>query len=415
MKTNELSVIFSGYEYNGTELKEKLNDNLCQWFQDGNTPVYLTPAQERLSTTLSLLNGFIQSKVVFPVSESLTAYESNHMLEQVNEYFQKAQREVSIRLVVATSGSQAEPKIALISENNILHHCQSFHRMIPQDRNSIWLNCLPMNHIAGIMIVYRCWYHQSTMLLHKAFDVETIWKDVHRYAVTHISLVPVMLSRLLDHCQDVSPPESLRYVIVGGAKLSETLYQRAINAGWPLWISYGMTETTSTLALGRHPEQLTPLSGFEVCTGKQDILSVKGDMVISAYANDDSKSFNDGWFETSDRVKLDTNSLQVLGRNDHIIISGGNNIAPEFIEQQLSSAPGVKDIAICKIQSETSHEWGDTIAALVCGDLKTFQDWLEHHIESRYRPRYFVQTDKIPRTDIGKIDRKAVYKQVNKV
>ncbi|MCU7833765.1 MAG: AMP-binding protein [gamma proteobacterium symbiont of Taylorina sp.] len=327
-----------------------------------------------------------------------------------------------IVLAIATSGSQAEPKIALISHKNIIAHCRSFVRSIPVNSRSMWLNCMPMSHIAGVMIVYRCWFYHTAMLLHDSFNVERVWRDLHLHPITHISLVPRMLFLLLEHqlmiqknnIADSTLPKSLSYVIVGGDKISDTLYQRAVLAGWPVYFSYGMTEAASTIAIGRNPERLKLLEGFSAIINAQGTLNIKGDMVISSYANPaDNYRFDENGFKTNDRVQIEGDYLQFLGRNDYMIISGGESIAPEYIESLLSEAPGIKGLAIAKYRDDNpdninADERGDTIVALVHGDIEQLKSWSQLHIKSCYRPRIFIKVEKIPINILYKIDRQAI-------
>ena len=369
-------------------------------------------AQQRFTTILYLLYGFINEQVVFPASpECIEETAINRCILPENS-----------ALAIATSGSQSKPKVAIISRHNIISHCQNFVRIIPMEVSSVWLNCMPLNHIAGVMIVYRCWFNNVSMLLHDDFDVQKIWDDIHHFAVTHISLVPRMLSRLLEYSQYSKLPENLKYVIVGGDKISEALFQRAVSAGWPIYISYGMTEATSTIAIGRTPDKLIPLDDFKIELNSDEVLKIKGPMVVSRVVssvvlsvisdNADAKKeqCDTEWLLTNDRVKWDGKYLSVQGRNDDMIISGGNNIAPQYIESLLSSSVVIDDVAIGKI---CDSEWGDTIVALVCGDLDEFKIWVKKEIQSVYQPREFIKTVQIPRNLLGKINRNAVQIIIN--
>ena len=382
-----------------------------------DSAVITVDAQKRFKLCLFLIKALEQRVCIYPTVQNLSCSEITATIQEINQcklnYDESSEQQSGIILAVASSGSQAEAKVVLLSRDNIMAHCRAFGRRIPLGKQSIWLNCMPMNHIAGIMILYRCWFNQATLLLHDGFEVEKICSDLNRYQVSHISLVPIMLSRILDFCQDQPPPDSLNYVIVGGDSISKTLYQRAINAGWPVYISYGMTEAASTIALGQHPERLQLLDGFDIELSNGGVLKIRGDMVFTAYAGDKVRRDSDSWFETSDRVTLNGNMIEVTGRNDHMLICGGKNIAPETIEQRLILAPSVEDIAVGPYQGADS-DWGDTIAALVCGDVKRFQKWLEDNIETTFRPRYLYEVKKIPRNSLGKIDRQAIIRQLEK-
>ena len=341
--------------------------------------------QDRLSLLLAILCGIVKKKTVC-LYTSNTAF-----IEQTSD---------SIALVIGTSGSQAEPKIIHISWKNIVSHCQSFVKIIPVDAASIWLNCMPLNHIAGVMIIYRCWFNQASMILHNSFNEKKVWQDINDCAVSHISLVPRMLFKLLELSQNCSLPASLKYVLVGGDSLSESLYQRAISAGWPIYISYGMTEASSTIAIGRSPDKLKILDGFTVSLTDKNVLKIKGNMV----------AHETGWFITHDRVRLNNNHLSIIGRNDYMIIAGGKNIAPQSIESLLLSIPDASDffsdIAIGTIKHPN---WGDTIAAVFCGrSKKNLDSWINKNIAAAYRPRHFIRVAEVPRNSLRKIDRKAV-------
>ncbi|GEM_PF-3426243 len=429
----DLKLYYQDKVYNGTELLSMAAQQFAL-----EVSVLSVDAEHVFSTLLALLQGYTRQQCVFPVSKNVTRTQAADILSQ-SEYMNHPLFPEGTALAVATSGSQAEPKIALISFNNIQAHCRSFLAQVPVCSDSLWLNCLPLSHIAGLMIVYRCALGQAGMLLHQGFNAQQVWHDMFEYPVTHISLVPAMLAQLLDiqeRLQIHELPETLDYVIVGGDRLSTSLYQRALAHGWPLLISYGMTEATSTIALGKQVDQLLPLKGFELRTDNDNNLYIKGDMVFSHYLHKEPSAnknkepsanknkepsankkphkhtscFDNGWFKTSDKVIIDQGQLTIIGRNDFMIISGGENLAPEAIEAMLLQAPLISDIAVGSMHHEI---WGQTIVALVAESLTekqlvSFKIWLKEHIRSACRPRFFISVPAIPRTELGKIDRRRV-------
>ncbi len=388
----------------------------------GSEPaVLITRAKNSFVTLQYLLYGFIEKRTVFPVSSDLVDKESF----DIGSF---AADRVGTALAIATSGSQASPKIALITRLNIVSHCQSFVKIIPVDHSSVWLNCMPLNHIAGAMIVYRCWFNNASIVLHDNFNTEKVWQDIKHYAVSHISLVPRMLFKLLEFSQDAKPPESLKYVIVGGDRLSEALYQRAVSAGWPIFISYGMTEASSTIAIGKTQDKLKILDGLSTQLTGDGVLKIKGPMIFSAYADFKMEHYEKKWFVTHDIVNLKDGYLSIIGRNDDMIICGGKNIAPEFIESLFIDSPALlnqtssyvlADLAIGKYQNssysdnDSKQSWGDSIVALYCGDVDELERWIKKNIQTAYQPRCLLSVKKIPRSSIGKIDRKAVQTIIN--
>ncbi|MCW8933027.1 MAG: AMP-binding protein [Gammaproteobacteria bacterium] len=394
---NELKLYYQDKFYSWNALVKKINH------LPDNSQNYVV-AEDRFTVVVNLLYGFIKQTMVFPVSSEFISDDS--VISIVVKQNIEEENTDKKALAIATSGSQAQPKIVLISRHNIISHCQNFVKIIPINSSSVWLNCMPLSHIAGVMIVYRCWFNNASMLLHDCFDAEKIWHDIHQYSVTHISLVPRMLSRLLDLSQSSKIPESLKFVIIGGDKISDSLYQRAISAGWPLYISYGMTEATSTIAIGKTPDKLRPLNGFEIQVNSDQILKIKGAMVVENVVKKGTRrDLFDDWFETNDRVNWNGQYISILGRNDNMIIAGGKNISPQYLESLLSESPFISDIAIGKSHND---EWGNTIIAIVCGNLDEFKKWIKNEIQSGYQPRIFIKVESVPRNLMGKIDRKAV-------
>lgn len=318
-------------------------------------------------------------------------------------------------LLINTSGSVTAAKIVKLSYQNIFHHVQSFTQSIPITSQSLWLNCLPLEHIAGAMIVYRCLLTNAAMLLDNDFDEKQVWHEINAYPVTHLSLVPLMLKRILDHAEEVSPPATLKHVLVGGDTIPPALYQRAKQSGWPLVISYGMTEACSTIALGKTPEKLQLLAGLKKQINNKGELMLQGPMVMSGYITsgpDKITALKDNWLNTHDLVSSNGNCIHFTGRADNRIVSGGETMAPQLIEQLLSECPGLDDVAIGKI----SHpDWGNSIVALIQGDVDQLKSWVEEHLDKKYRPRFYIEHKVIPRNPSGKINRIEVQEMIKKI
>ncbi|MCK5697884.1 MAG: AMP-binding protein [Gammaproteobacteria bacterium] len=392
-----LTILYQDKKYLWADLKPFLNSFIGH--SSELKPLVLSK-NKVFDSSILLINAFLNQKILF-----------------TETYHGKTINVHNIALAIATSGSQAQPKIALISRQNIFSHCHYFVKIISLNSASIWLNCMPLNHIAGVMIIYRCWFNNACLLLHQGFDAQKVWSDIKHYAVTHISLVPRMLFKLLEFSQDIAPPKSLKYALIGGDKISDSLYQRAVSSGWPIFISYGMTEASSTVAIGRTPEKLKIMDGFSAKLTPEGVLKLKGDMIFSGYTDRFIKAVKQYWFITEDKVVLEKGYLSIIGRNDNMIIVGGENIAPEWIESLLISKPSstdfFSDIAIGYSQHEN---WGHTIIALFCvpkiiqnnASIEAFECWIKHNIPSHYQPRQLIKVNKIPRNNMGKIRRTAI-------
>jgi long-subunit acyl-CoA synthetase (AMP-forming) len=164
------------------------------------------------------------------------------------------------------------------------------------------------------------------------------------------------------------------------------------------------------VAIGTEIDQLYPLKGIKLRVNSENVLELKGDMIFSAYATTQKEMSNNDWLKTKDKVIWNGHYLSIKGRNDQMIITGGENIAPEWIESLIhpviEMSSQINDIAIGKIPHK---EWGHTIVALINGDVTVFKEWLQQHpIEKKYQPKICLQVKKIPRNSMSKIDRRAV-------
>ncbi len=396
-----MNIIHKDRIYSLDNIKQCLrNTSQHHFIKDSQSGYIAYPDNNSFVSSLLLIENINNSILLIPYNDLLTNEENKRRCIKIKEQYSN-----NSKLAISTSGTKSKPKIVFISYNNIISHCFNFNKIIPLNKRSIWLNCLPLTHIAGVMIAFRCLFQEASMLLHDTFNAKNIWLDIDKFNISHISLVPIMLARLLDQSidnigRDTPPPASLKYILVGGGRLSNTLYQRAIKAGWPIYISYGMTEATSTIAIGRSPDQLKILDGFSTKLGPKGVLEIKGNMLSDSRIGNNKGA----WFSTNDIVDLKRDYLNIIGRSDDVIISGGININPEFVKELILSSDQVNEfIYDLEIIKQSHIEWGETIVALVVGDVNRLESWVKENIKSLYQPRIFINVDVIPRDSLGKV------------
>ncbi len=323
-----------------------------------------------------------------------------------------------LALVVETSGSTGVPRAAMLTQHNLLAAAALSNRHLALQAGDCWLCCLALRHIGGLSITYRCALAGATHLLHEGFDPESVAADLERRAVTHLSLVPPMLARLL--ALGRTPPLSLRVLLVGGQSLSTQLAGQAIAAGWPLHVTYGMTETASQVAtsgrlsvppaaglVGR------PLAGLEVdCPGGTDgpaPLRVRGPVVMAGYANPGRRpglGLAEGWFTTSDLARRGADgALSILGRADEVLVTGGVKVHPGWVESHLAGAPGIGAVAVVGVEDPV---WGQRLVALYTGEASpaALDEWCRANLAGPQRPRAFQPRAELPVLDSGKLDRR---------
>ncbi len=330
-----------------------------------------------------------------------------------------------IELFIATSGTQGEPKAVMLGGANLQAGVLASRSRLLLQAGDAWLACLPLYHIGGMAILYRCAEAGAAVVLHEGFDPQRVWNDLERYRITHISLVPAMLARLLDNCRD-SPPPALKVALIGGGPLSVALAERARAAGWPVCASYGMSETGSQVATlcempqGWVPGQVgSPLPGFEVEVVDEDgqptsgigRIRIRGAAVMTGYANPQRETglgLAQGWFASGDLGFIDAQGkLTVLGRHDDMLVSGGTNVHPQQVEEVLKRCPGVADAALTSVADEV---WGDFLVTVVVAeaDDEALEKWCRNELTGAMRPRRFVRLPALPRNALGKLDRQAL-------
>jgi len=330
-----------------------------------------------------------------------------------------------IQLIIATSGSEGNPKGVMLSGGNLAASAHAVQEYLGLEQDDLWLCCLPLYHVGGISILYRCLDAGAGVLLHQGFNAEDVWQDLHDHRVTHISLVPAMLSNLLDVADGKAPPDSLRQVLIGGGPLGEKLASRVHTAGWPLCVSYGMSETASICVGDSGPEAGLragvageALSGFEIAISERGRIMLRGGPVMQGYANPELAPGvglqPDGWFESGDQGELDSSGwLLVLGRADAMLVSGGRNIHPAEVESLLMDCPGVGNVAVTGICDE---QWGDLQVAIYSGSATAaeVETWSREHLPSALRPRRFQPVPELPLNTMGKLDRAALSASISR-
>ena len=327
-------------------------------------------------------------------------------------------------LIIHTSGSEGQARGVMLSAPAIEAAAEAANRRLHLQRDDLWLLCLAPWHIGGMAILERTLLQAARVSLLPGFDAETVWARLRQQPVTHLSLVPAMLARLLEQSKQQPPPEHLRKVLIGGGALSSTLYRAAIDQGWPLCVSYGLSEAGSQVATlctrerDWQPGRVGhPLNGMQVRIAKTASeeygpIQLRGPMLMTGYLNPALQPGvgleADGWFQTNDLGRLDEQgSLQLLGRSDAMIISGGINVHPAQIEQLLQAYPGLREVVVTGTPDPV---YGEIITAVVSGvnDMEQLLAWCRDRLPAAMRPRRVICLEKLPLLSNGKIDRLGV-------
>jgi o-succinylbenzoate---CoA ligase len=293
-----------------------------------------------------------------------------------------------------TSGSSGHPKIVCHSFGN--HYYNALGAILPLGLNSSsrWLRSLPLFHVSGIGILFRCFIRGATVILANRVDLDTI----SEFKISHLSFVPTQLYRLLK--EPVESLEkikhSLKCILLGGAPLPRCLLKEAQSHCLAVFTTYGMTEMGSIITLSDvnsrgDSGKVVPYRDLKI--EKDHEIWVGGKTLFQGYWDSFSetilKADQEGWFPTKDLGRwTDDHHLEVIGRKDRQFISGGENIQPEAIEQALCSLPGIRQASVLPI---TEAEFGERPIAFIDDEtgrysLDCIREALCNHLPSFMHP-----------------------------
>ncbi len=317
-----------------------------------------------------------------------------------------------VALVVPTSGSTGEPKGALLTADALRHSARATHQRLGGPGQ--WLLALPVTHVAGLTVLVRSLVARTrpeVLDLYGGFSVDAFAAATARLApgVRHYtSLVPTQLRRLLDAGADLSTYDG---VLVGGAALPPALAERASTAGVAVVTTYGMSETCGGCVYdGR------PLDGVEVVLRDDGRVELGGPVVFSGYRlrpDLTAEALVDGRHRTQDLGRWSSDGrLEVLGRADDVVVSGGVNVPAALVERVLLGHP---EVAACAVVGRPDPEWGQRVVAVVqprdwtsaptVGELRAFA---ADDLEPAALPREVVLMGQLPVLDSGKPDKESV-------
>ena len=309
-------------------------------------------------------------------------------------------------LVVETSGSTGEPKQVLLGAAAV--RASATAGLARLGGPGQWLLALPVRRVAGLQILVRSILAGTDpVLLKDHADLPAAAQAMHadrRYA----ALVPTQLRRLLDS-GEADALRGFDAVLVGGAAAGKGLLQRARAAGVPVVTTYGMTETC-----GGCVYEGVPLDGVGLAVGDDGRIKITGPVLFSGYLGRPdltARVLRDGWLTTNDIGQIDDDGrLQVLGRADDVVVSGGVNVGTGAVRDRLLEHPAIRDAAVVGVPDP---HWGAAVVAFVVGDQLVpssaeLRDFLSERLPRTWAPQQVIPTDELPLLASGKVDVRAL-------
>ncbi len=299
-------------------------------------------------------------------------------------------------LIVATSGSTGAPKVLVHTHDSLLAHATAVHQHLAVDAaRDRWLATLPLNHLGGFGVVARSVLTGTPVDVEPSFDAETVAAAPDRYGTTLVSLVATALDRV--------DPAPFRWVVLGGSADPAARPPNVVR-------TYGLTETGGGVVY-----EGAALPGVEVRIDADGQILLRSTTIARGRRAADGTTVPlvdaDGWLATGDLGHWgDDGRLQVEGRADDLIVTGGENVWPGPVEDALRGHPAVADVLVV---GEPDPEWGQRVVAVVVPSDRTAPPTLEvlrAHAKTALpayaAPRELRLAAEIPRTSLGKVVRR---------
>jgi fatty-acyl-CoA synthase len=331
------------------------------------------------------------------------------------------------KIIILTSGTTGTPKGANRSTPPSLAPIGGVLSHVPFRSGEVTSLPAPMFHALGFLHATIAMMLGSTLVLRRKFKPANVLADIEKHKVTAVVVVPVMLSRTLDAFDGMErKPDlsSLRIVFVSGSQLGAELATRALkDLGPVIYNLYGSTEIAfATIArpkdLSINPATVGPVvkgvtvklfddNGHEVPQGEVGRIFVGNTFPFEGYTGGGGKQIIDGLMSSGDVGYFDEHGLlYVSGRDDEMIVSGGENVFPAEIEDLISGHPEVIEATALGVEDK---DWGHRLRAFVVKadgasvDEDAIKTYVRDHL-ARYKvPREVIFLDELPRNPTGKI------------
>ncbi|MBQ7422308.1 MAG: AMP-binding protein [Prevotella sp.] len=316
----------------------------------------------------------------------------------VLEEFLKEWNNASDQVLVHTSGSTGKPKPMWVDKRRMMESARITCDFLGLKAGDTALLCLPLDYIAGKMMVVR-----SLIRGMKLIDVKPDGHPMRalpdgEQPVSFAAMVPMQVYNSLQTAEERDSLMQIGHLIIGGGAVDDALAAELKDFPNHVWSTYGMTETLSHIALRRlngvdASEWYVPFPSVDVSLDKEECLVIDAPGVCATrlITNDIAEIAPDG------------RRFRILGRKDNVICSGGIKIQAEKVEQILSPYVRVPYI-ICRRKNEKFGEVA--VLLLENGDVEEVRKICKGVLPKYWQPHDYVSINRIPMTETGKPARK---------
>ncbi|WP_042460969.1 acyl-CoA synthetase [Neobacillus dielmonensis] len=359
----------------------------------------------------------------------------------INYKFSDDMEENDPLAMIYTGGTTGRPKGVVLSHQSILWNAINTILSWGLSSDDVTINYMPMFHTGGLnALSIPILMNGGTVVIGEQFSGAKTVESINRYGCTIILLVPTMYHLLIqtEEFQNSSFP-TMRVFLSGAAPCPLSIYEAFQKKGIAFKEGYGLTEagpnnffiTPEQAQIKRgsvgkpmlfNAIKIVKPDGQEAQSNEVGELLIRGKHSFTVYWKNETatqETWADGWIQTGDLAKRDEQGFYyIVGRKKDMIISGGENVYPLEVEQWLAAHPAIDETAVIGLPDE---KWGEMVAAFIvlkptysldAGDLKRY---CELKLGGYKIPKQFVFLQELPKTHVGKIDKKKLKEMSMKV
>lgn len=302
--------------------------------------------------------------------------------------------------IVRTSGTSGVPKSVRLKRRQMIAAAEASARNLRPDPGNGWVLSLPMHHVGGMSVVLRSWIYGTRVIV---ADPLIALREMPDAQV--VSLVTAQLVKLLDD-PEFRPHPGFIGVLLGGGRIPPELIRRCAERNLPVVSSFGMTETNAQIIavpLDRWRDAPEGTCGrvFEPNEARivDGVLELRGPQL-----------WDDDWFSTGDYARMDADGwIWIETRRTDRIVTGGENVDPEPVEEAMRQVGGVLDAAVVGVDDPV---WGQRVEAVIVARDELFDTLLIQELKKMLPayavPKRITRTVNLPRTENGKLKRAEV-------
>ena len=384
---------------------------------------FLDDAEPRILVCDPSISSFLRNDRKF---KTLTLSASNtgtlmDLAQDLKPDFVTVQRNADdLAAILYTSGTTGKSKGAMLSHGNLLSNAKSLVKIWHFTKNDILIHALPTYHTHGLFVATNTiMLSGASMIYLPNFDAETIIKLMPR--ATTLMGVPTFYTRLLNHAKlNRDSTKNIRLFISGSAPLLvETHRAWTEKTGHHILERYGMTETNMNSSNPYHAKRVPGSVGFPLPevdiriaggAGEIGVIEIKGPNVFKGYWRNPEKTaaeFNGDYFISGDLGRFDDQGyLYIVGRSKDLVITGGFNVYPIEIENEIDAVAGVLESAVIGLPHK---DFGEVVTAIVVknGDVTEAQIMAALAVKlAKYKqPKKIIFVKSMPRNAMGKVQK----------